>query len=83
MPSLPPDPAIDFTALDPAALPPELVRQARLVWADRVRTEYQSIQIVARFLTEALAAGEPLDVTSRVSETIEEEIRHTELCRRM
>jgi hypothetical protein len=59
------------------------VRQARIVWADRVRTEYQSIQIAARFLTEALAAGEPLEVVRRVSETIDEEIRHAELCGRM
>jgi len=80
MPSTPPDPAIDFTALDPGALPPELVAQARLVWADRVRTEYRSIQIAARFLTEALAAGEPLDVVRRISETLDEERRHTELC---
>ena len=83
MPSTPLDPPIDFTALDPAALPPALVEQARIVWADRVRTEYQSIQIAARFLTEALAAGEPLDVVRRVSETIDEEIRHADLCGRM
>jgi hypothetical protein len=74
---------IDFTALDVASLPPELVRQARVVWADRVRTEYQSIQIAARFLTEALAAGEPLEVQRRVVETIDEEVRHTELCSAM
>lgn len=83
MPHTSPDPAIDFAALDLATLPPALVEQARIVWADRVRTEYQSIQIAARFLTEALAAGEPLDTARRISETIEEEIRHTELCRRM
>ncbi|EYF01947.1 ferritin-like domain-containing protein [Chondromyces apiculatus] len=75
--------AVDFSALDPASLPPVLVEHARLVWADRVRTEYQSIQVVGRFLIEALAAGEPLDVTQRVSETIEEEIRHAALCQQM
>lgn len=78
-----PDPNIDFTSLDVAALPPELVRQARAVWADRVRTEYQSIQLVARFATEALAAGEPMDVARRIAEAMEEEVRHTELCRAM
>jgi hypothetical protein len=77
------DVQIDFSALDVAALPPELVRQARVVWADRVRTEYQSIQIAARFLTEALAAGEPMDTLRRIVETIEEEVRHTELCSAM
>ncbi|MDI3282834.1 ferritin-like domain-containing protein [Polyangium sp. 15x6] len=77
------DEPIDFTQLDPSALPAELVAHARLVWADRVRTEYRSIQIAARFLTEALAAGEPLDVVRRISETIDEERRHTELSRRM
>jgi hypothetical protein len=83
MPRMPSDPAIDFTALDPGALPSELVQHARIVWGDRVRTEYQSIQIAARFLTEALAAGEPLEVVQRISETIDEELRHTELCGRM
>src|SRR5262245_235890 len=83
MPLAHPGPIIDFAALDPGSLPPTLVEQARIVWADRVRTEYRSIQIAARFLTEALAAGEPLDVVRRVSETIDEETRHTELCSRM
>jgi hypothetical protein len=83
MRSTSPDPAIDFAALDPAALPPVLVEQARVVWADRVRTEYQSIQVAARFLGEALAAGEPLEVARRAAETVDEEIRHAELCGRM
>jgi hypothetical protein len=83
MPETPPEPAIDFSALDIAALPAGLVEEARVVWADRVRTEYQSIQIATRFLGEALAAGEPLDGVRRVSEVVGEEIRHTELCGRM
>lgn len=74
---------IDFSALDTASLPPELLRQAQVVWADRVRTEYQSIQIAARFLTESLAAGEPLDVQRRIVSAIDEEVRHTELCAAM
>jgi P-aminobenzoate N-oxygenase AurF len=78
-----PTPNIEFSALDVAALPPELVRQARVVWADRVRTEYQSIQIAARFLTEALAAGEPMDVHRRIVLAAFEEVRHTELCSAM
>lgn len=82
-PASPRYPEIDFSALDVGALPPDLVHQARVVWADRVRTEYQSIQIAARFATEALAAGEPMDVARRIAETIEEEVRHTELCRAM
>ncbi|AKT42706.1 uncharacterized protein CMC5_069330 [Chondromyces crocatus] len=75
--------SVDFSSLDLGELPPVLVEQARLVWADRVRTEYQSIQIVGRFLIEALAAGEPLSVTRQVAETIDEEISHAELCGRM
>lgn len=74
---------IDFSALDTAAFSPELLREARVVWADRVRTEYQSIQIAARFLTEALAAGEPMEIERAVVETIDEEVRHTELCSAM
>ena len=75
--------SIDFSALDVAAFPPKLVHEAQVVWADRVRTEYQSIQIAARFLTEALAAGEPMDALPRVVEAIEEEVRHTEICAAM
>lgn len=74
---------IDFSGLDASALPPKLVHEARVVWADRVRTEYQSIQIAARFLTETLAAGEPMDVQRRVLEAIDEEMRHTEICAAM
>ena len=71
---------IDLSPIDVAALPQELVHQARIVWADRVRTEYQSIQTAARFLTEALAAGESIQVCRRIVEAIEEETRHTEIC---
>jgi hypothetical protein len=74
---------IDFSALDPSAMPAELVAHARLVWADRVRTEYRSAQIIARFLTEALARGLPADIVRHIHEAIDEELRHTELCRRM
>ncbi|WP_437281257.1 ferritin-like domain-containing protein [Sorangium sp. So ce375] len=79
----PTDSTIELAPLDLGALPPALVEEARLVWADRVRTEYQSIQIATRFLGEALAAGEPLDVSRAIAETVDEEIRHAALCSRM
>lgn len=78
-----PSSRIDFSALDVESFDRQILNEARLVWADRVRTEYQSIQITARFLTEALAAAEPLDVIRAATEAVEEETRHTELCRSM
>ncbi|MEZ4463037.1 MAG: hypothetical protein R3F43_00605 [bacterium] len=50
------------------------------VWSDRVQTEYRSVQIMTRFLTEVLGAGDPLDVYAGAVDAIADEVRHTALC---
>ncbi|WP_437504907.1 hypothetical protein [Sorangium sp. So ce1099] len=55
----PTDSAIDCAALDPGALPPALVAQARLVWADRVRTELCGRMCAALGLRGVDAAAPP------------------------
>jgi len=74
---------IDFAALNPAAFPAALVALARDVWRDRVRTEYQSIQVSTRLLGEALAAGETYDVHRMLIDTVSDELRHAEICAAM
>jgi hypothetical protein len=71
---------LDFGSVDTGSFREAVVEQARIVWRDRVRTEYQSTQIAARCLGEALAAGEPLEVQRQLLEFVEEELRHVEIC---
>lgn len=73
-------PRPDLSAFRPEAHPPALLEQARRVWQDRAQTEFRSIQIMNRFLSEVLAAGDPLDVYAGALELVRDEIRHTELC---
>ena len=75
--------ALEFSTLDVAAIDPELLRHAQLVWSDRVRTEYQSIQFAVRFHGETLAAGERLEVQKMVMDMCEDELRHAEVCGQM
>ncbi|MFW5876400.1 MAG: ferritin-like domain-containing protein [Myxococcota bacterium] len=71
---------VDLSDLRPGDHPPALVEEARRTWADRVRTEHRSIQIMARFLTEVTGAGDPLDVYAGALDMARDEVRHTELC---
>ena len=71
---------IDFDAFDPDPFPDELVEEARQVWLQRFRTEFRSIQIMTRFMTEVLGAGDPIDVYSGAVDLIEDEVRHAALC---
>jgi hypothetical protein len=71
---------IDFAAFDTSAFSQERIEQARLVWAHRVHTEFRSIQIMTRFLTEVLDAGDPIDVYAGAVDQIADEVRHTALC---
>jgi len=59
--------------------PPALLAQARRVWAERVRTEYRSVQIMNRFLGEVLGAGDPLEVYAGAADLVVDEIRHVRL----
>jgi hypothetical protein len=54
--------------------------EARQVWSERLRTEFRSIQIMARFLEEVVGAGDPLDVYAGAIELVRDEVRHTEIC---
>jgi hypothetical protein len=71
---------IDFAAFSSDAYPPDRVAFAAKVWSHRVHTEFQSIQIMTRFLWEVLGAGDPLDVYAGAADAIMDEIRHTAMC---
>lgn len=74
---------IDFRRFDPEAWPTHLIELARAVWADRVRTEFRSIQIMNRFLADVLEAGDPLDVYAGAVDFVADEVRHVALCARL
>jgi len=74
---------IDFEAFDPSQYPAERVAFAAKVWTHRVQTEFQSIQIMTRFMWEVLGSGDPLDVYAGAADAILDEIRHTGMCLEM
>ena len=45
-----------------------------------MQTEFQSIQIMTRFMWEILGSGDPLDVYAGAADAIMDEIRHTAMC---
>jgi hypothetical protein len=61
-------------------VPPALLPEVRRAWQSRVVSEFRSIQIMTRFLTEVTGAGDPLDVYTGAVELVADEIRHAELC---
>ena len=71
---------IDWSALRPEDHDPALVERAKRVWQDRVRTEFRSVQIMTRFLTEVTGAGDPIDIYAGAVDLIADEVRHTALC---
>lgn len=71
---------IDFSHLDPSAVPDDLLRQARRIWQQHVQTEFRSIQIMTRFLADVLAAGDTLDVYALAVDFVQDEIKHVALC---
>lgn len=73
-------PVVDLSDLRLDRHPKDRIELARRVWADRVRTEYRSIQIMNRFLTEVLGAGDPLEVFAGACDLITDEARHVRLC---
>lgn len=70
----------DLSDPRPEAHDPALVREARLVWHQRLVSEFRSVQIMTRFLTEVVNGGDPLDVYAGALELVLDEVRHTELC---
>lgn len=73
-------PVVDLSDLRLDLHTKERIELARRVWADRVRTEFRSIQIMSRFLTEVLGAGDPVEVYAGASDLITDEVRHVRLC---
>ena len=71
---------IDFDGLSPADFSPPVLDLARRVWLHRLHTEFRSIQVMTRFMSEVLAAGDPLEVYAGAADAILDEIRHTALC---
>ena len=72
--------AVDLSDLDLTRHPPELVAEARGVWEGRFRSEFRSMQIMARFVTEVLGAGDPLEVWGCAADLVQDEVRHARLC---
>lgn len=72
--------APDLSALDPAAIPAGLLDAARAAWAWRAQTELRSAQVMARFVSEVLTAGDPLEVWTGAADAVVDEVRHVALC---
>jgi len=73
-------PPLDLGGLRPEHLPPELLEIARATWRERAMSEFRSIQIMSRFLSELVGAGDPLDVYAGAVDLVVDEIRHAEMC---
>lgn len=72
---LPDLPDIDLTRFDP-----QLVNRARASWQERSRTEFRSMQVMLRFVTECVGTGDPLEVYAGALERVIDEVRQIELC---
>lgn len=72
---------LDFSAFDAGAHDPALLDRARGVWRERLHSEFRSLQIVTRFLTELTASGEPVEMYAGAVDLIADEARHVGLCR--
>lgn len=71
---------VELGDLDLASHPKERVELARRVWQERVRTEFRSVQIMTRFVTEVVGAGDPLEVYAGAIDLVQDEVRHVGLC---
>ncbi len=72
---LPELPDLDLTRHDEA-----LVHRARASWQERSRTEFRSMQVMLRFVTESVGTGDPLEVYAGAMERVIDEVRQIELC---
>ncbi len=71
---------IDSSDLDLARRSEAHIELARRVWQHRVRTEFRSVQIMVRFVTEVVGAGDPLEVYAGAIDLVNDEVRHVSLC---
>lgn len=76
-------PPIELGDLQLSVHPEPRIALARRVWQDRVRTELRSVQIMTRFLTEVVGAGDPLEVYAGAIELVEDEVRHVAITARL
>lgn len=74
---------IEFDELDYGAVPETLLKQARRIWQQRVESEFRSVQIMTRFLSDVLTAGDTLDVYALANDFVQDEIKHVALCSRV
>jgi hypothetical protein len=70
-------PMPDLSGLEAPAL---LRVEAHAVWQERFQSELRSVQIMTRFLTEVVGAGDPIDVHACAADLVADEIRHVALC---
>lgn len=71
---------INFSAFDSTRFDSALLNEARETWLERFQTEFRSTQIMTRFMTEVLGAGDPIDIYAGGVDLIGDEVRHTALC---
>lgn len=71
---------VEITDLALERFAPELRAEAQRTWHQRLVSEFRSIQVMTRFLTELVNAGDPLDVYAGAIDLVKDEVRHTELC---
>jgi hypothetical protein len=72
--------SIDFAAFNPGRHDPDMLLRARRVWETRIHSEYKSLQIMARFLSELTGAGEALTWHAGAVDLITDEAAHVRLC---
>lgn len=70
---------IAFETFDRSAIPQTRLVLAQNTWVRRAQAEFRSIQILSRFLSEVVGAGDPVDVYAGVVAAISDEIRQCAL----
>jgi hypothetical protein len=73
---------IAWTAFDPSAHPPEVLRIAAADWRERARQEYHSLALFTQLASQVHLLGAPLDWSGAFARMIADEVRHTDLCLR-
>src|SRR5689334_11585201 len=71
---------LDLSDFDPKRYSPARIELAQRVWQSRVHSEYRSVQIMLRFATEVIGAGDPLEVHTCAIDLALDEVRHVQLC---
>lgn len=71
---------VPWEALVRHGLEKERLNAVADAWSFRVQTEFRSIQVMTRFMTEVVAAGDPIEVYAGAAEALVDEIKHTALC---